>query len=268
MNLYGSPIESSYWLVSQYGELKKAETNYTSKPLSDTELKKLIHEEITNTKYDLPQKFNDYNYKSKYKESEVKEHNFDSSSFMQQRAPATQNLSYFAKSETSVSMEDNSVSNYSGVGAKYPIGNRSISGFIAGKTTEDTNGCFVEGKYTTKAIPDWDCSQELRLRYFTNWEKDGGKPQHSLNLRGSLGYSEKFNDFSVYFRGGVSTNVSLHGDGIQSVGPMALAGVEYKISDNCAIYGEIETSRAYDIQNSKWKDYVAPSLNLGVNYNF
>lgn len=178
------------------------------------------------------------------------------------------NLSCFLKGEVSVSLEDESFSSYNGVGVKYGGGYGSVEGYFAGKITDDTQGYFLEGKYTTPKIMDTNLSGEVRARSFTNWDKDGGKPTYSANFRGSIGYSTTYDDWSLYARAGVSANVSLHGEGVQTVSPTVICGIGYNVTPDSSIYAEAELSRGYDCQNHKWKSAVQPTLTFGGRVNF
>lgn len=184
------------------------------------------------------------------------------------KKPSMQNVSYFLKGEASVSLEDETFSAYNGVGAKYSSQYGNIEGYIAGKGTDDTQGYFLEGKHTTPKILDTNMTGEGRIRTFTNWDKDGGKPSHSVNFRASLGYSENYGDWNLYARAGVSSNVSLHGKGVQTISPTVIGGVGYNISKDQSFYGELEFSRGYDYQKREWKPITQPSVNVGYRYNF
>ncbi len=111
-------------------------------------------------------------------------------------------------------------------------------------------------------------SAEGRIRTFTNWDKESGKPSHSVNFRASLGYSENYEDWNLYARTGVSSNVSLHGKGVQTVSLTVIGGIGYNISEDKSLYVELEFSRGYDYQKRDWKPTTKPSVNVGYRYNF
>ena len=177
-------------------------------------------------------------------------------------------LSYYLKSEASVSTEDKSCSGYSGLGMKYLGENGSAEAFLAAKNTETSYGDFFELKYTTNKILDTNCSLEARGRVFTNWNKDGGKPVYSSNFRGTIGWSDKYDDWGFYARTGVSANISMHGKGVQTVSPMGLIGISYDFTPETSGYMELEASKPYDCKEKQWSERVTSSINIGCKTNF
>ena len=110
---------------------------------------------------------------------------------------------------------------------------------------------------------DTNLTGEARARVFTNWDKDGGEPAHSVNFRGSIGYSTNYEDWNLYVRAGASATASLHGDGLQTIAPTVIGGVGYNITQDFNMSLEADISRGYDCQEQKWKHPINPTITFG-----
>ncbi len=110
---------------------------------------------------------------------------------------------------------------------------------------------------------DTNLTGEARTRVFTNWDKDGGEPAHSVNFRGSIGYSTNYEDWNLYVRAGASATASLHGNGLQTIAPTVIGGVGYNITQDFNMYLEADISRGYDCQEQKWKHSTKPTITFG-----
>lgn len=167
----------------------------------------------------------------------------------------------FVKNETSIPLNsDGMSSNHFDVGVKEATEYGTFEGALAYKINENTEGVFTEFKYTTPSVENFALETRTRMQFMNTG--------NSMTERVALKSSKKLGKgFSIYNITGASANISLEGNGLQSVTPVSLTGVGYSFNKNLSAYVEYEGSMPYNTQTKKWGDYSS-NMYMGVKYTF
>lgn len=165
----------------------------------------------------------------------------------------------FIKNETSYSLTNHSYGDYLGTGVQTSNKTGKYQFMLAGKATSDNVGGFAEFKYATPEIAP-HLRGQIRERYFV---MDNGN--QSSTLVGGV-YSNNFGkNFNIYEIAG--TNIGVSSKGFDSVTPISITGVGYKINDNMSIYTELDVSKGYNLKNKNWNNPSA-GVTLGFSATF
>ena len=167
---------------------------------------------------------------------------------------------FFAKSETSLSLDDCGIGNYTGLGIKQSRSWGTLEGLTAFKANEKTRELMLEGKYTTPKFGDFALENRTRVM--------SGNYGDTMTERVACKYSKSLgNGFSIYNITGANAKIALNGDGLKSITPVTLTGLGYNVNKQLSTYVEYEGSKGYDTQSHKWGNFVS-NMYFGIKYTF
>ena len=167
---------------------------------------------------------------------------------------------FFVKNESSVSLTNGTLGNYTGAGVKYSGSSGTYEGMLAFKANETSKGGFGEFKYTTPKKHDLAFESRTRVQFETRG--------NSITTRVAGKFSKDIGkNFNIYEIAGATAKISLEGKGFQSITPMSLTGLGYNINKKLSCYTELELSKSYNPSSKSWGAF-APSSYLGIKYTF
>ena len=177
--------------------------------------------------------------------------------------------SNFIKNEYCNNISNDTWANYTGIGHSVSTPELGkVEGLLAIRISDTTLGGFGEVKYTTPKIKDSEWSFESRTRvHIDESQKDCNLAKNLTQRLAFKGIWDSNMGVSLYEIMGINSKISLQGEGMKSITPTSITGVNCNVSKNISIYGEVEASKTYNIAEKKWNNF-SPATYLGLKIAF